>query len=418
VRFDARKPSHTGILHLIFSACVETLFYLLAALQILLGLYLIAQGVQWLTYVRRRVGTDPGFYAPRTAVLCPCRGLEPGLERNLVSLCEFDHKNYDVFFILAAESDPAHSIVKRVASQSRGKAHVVIAGRPEGCSEKVNNLRAGVEQLPPEFEVLVFADSDGRPGKTWLHHLVAPLNDSRLGATTTMRWFIPNRTNLPTALLAAWNAPIVTMLSDKGKNFCWGGGTAIRRSLFDQIGVADEWRHSVSDDYSMTRALERSGRSILFVPECLTLSYVETDFSGLLEFTNRQILITRVYAEKMWNTAAATHLLFCTTLVLGVLLTLADMLNSLPALQLATLTFLPLLLAAIRGALRLVAVTEALPSARAQIMGQSWIYLVLGVFIPFLYVVNFAMSLISRKIRWRGVVYEVISPTQTRVLHY
>jgi cellulose synthase/poly-beta-1,6-N-acetylglucosamine synthase-like glycosyltransferase len=394
------------------------LFYFLAALQILLGLYLIGQGWQWLGYVRRRVMTDPGFYAPHAAVLCPCRGLEPGLERNLVSLCEFDHQNYEVFFILASASDPAHSIVKRVASHSRAKAHVVIAGRPDGCSEKVNNLRVATEQLPPEFEVLVFADSDGRPGKTWLHHLVAPLNDSRIGATTTMRWLIPNRTNLPAALLAAWNAPIVTMLSEKGKNFCWGGGTAIRRSLFDQIGVADEWLHSISDDYSMTRALERAGRSILFVPECLTLSYIETDFPGLFEFTNRQILITRVYAGKIWNAAAATHLLFCVTLVLGGLLAFGNMQASLPALQLATLTFLPLLLAAIRGALRLIAVTEALTAARSQIMGQTWIYIVLGVFISFLYLVNFAMSLITRKTRWRGVLYEVISPNQTRVLSY
>jgi ceramide glucosyltransferase len=397
---------------------VETLFYILAALQILLGLYLISQGWQWLGYVRRRVATDPGFYAPRTAVLCPCRGLEPGLERNLVSLCEFDHQNYEVFFIVAAASDPAHSIAKRVAAQSRVKAHVVIAGRPDGCSEKVNNLRLAIEQLPPEFEVLVFADSDGRPGKTWLHHLVAPLNDSRIGATTTMRWLIPNRTNLPSALLAAWNPPIVTMLTDNGKNFCWGGGTAIRRSLFDQIGVAEEWLHSISDDYSMTRALEAAGRSILFVPECLVLSYTETDFPGLFEFTNRQILITRVYAKKIWNAAAATHLLFCVTFVLGGLLTLSNILAALPALQLATLTFLPLLLAAIRGALRVVGVTEALPTARSQIMGQSWIYIVLGVFIPFLYVLNFIMSLVTRKIRWRGVLYEVISPNQTRVLSY
>jgi len=386
--------------------------------QILLGLYLIGQGWQWLGYVRRRVMTDPGFSAPRTAVLCPCRGLEPGLERNLVSLCEFDHQNYEVFFILAAASDPAHSIVKRVALQSRAKAHVVIAGRPEGCSEKINNLRVAIAQLPPEFEVLVFADSDCRPGKAWLHHLVAPLDDSRIGATTTMRWLIPNRTNLPAALLAAWNAPIVTMLSEKGKNFCWGGGTAIRRSLFDQIGIADEWLHSISDDYSMTRALERAGCSILFVPECLTLSYVETDFPGLFEFTNRQILITRVYAQKIWNASAATHLLFCVTLVLGGLLTLDNLLASFPALQLATLTFLPLLLAAIRGALRLVAVTEALPAARAQIMGQAWIYIVLGTFISFLYLANFVTSLITRKTRWRGVLYEVISPNQTRILSY
>ncbi len=150
-------------LSLLFSMEMENLFNIFALLQIAAGLYLLWQGIVWLAYVRRRLKTDPGFYAPRTAVICPCRGMEPGLERNLVSLCEFDHQNYEVFFVLASESDPAYSIVKRVASTSRAKAHVIIAGKPENTSEKVNNLRVAVEQLPEEFEVLVFADSDGRP---------------------------------------------------------------------------------------------------------------------------------------------------------------------------------------------------------------------------------------------------------------
>jgi ceramide glucosyltransferase len=397
---------------------VETIFYFLSIAQVLLGLYLIAQGVRWLGYTRRRILIDPGFYAPRTAVLCPCKGLEPGLERNLVSLTEMDHQNYEVFFILASESDPAYSIVKRVAAQSKAKAHVVIAGKPEGCGEKVNNLRVAIEQLPPEFDVLVFADSDGRPSKSWLHHLVAPLTDSRIGATTTMRWFIPNSGNLATALLAAWNAPIVTMLTEKGPNFCWGGGTAIRRSVFDQANVAEEWKNSISDDYSMTRALERTGRSIVFLPECLTLSYVQADFDTLLEFTNRQILITRVYAEKMWRAAFATHFLYCATLALGLFLILSYVVQSRPAFHLESLTLLPILLSAIRSVLRLNGVTEALPGARSQIMGQAWIYIVLTVFIPFLYLVNFVTSLITRQTRWRGVLYEVNSPQQTRILSY
>jgi len=76
------------------------------------------------------------------------------------------------------------------------------------------------------------------------------------------------------------------MLSETGRNFCWGGGTAIRRSTFEQAGVLDEWKNSVSDDYSLTRTLERQNRPIVFIPECLTLSYAETDFHKLLEFTN------------------------------------------------------------------------------------------------------------------------------------
>jgi cellulose synthase/poly-beta-1,6-N-acetylglucosamine synthase-like glycosyltransferase len=394
---------------------VETLFYFLALLQTLMGAYLIWHALEWLGYVRRRLSTDPGFYAPKVAVLCPCKGVEPGLERNLVSLTEFERQNYEIFFILASGSDAARSIIERVAKGSRVKAHVVIAGPPNGCSEKVNNLRVAIEQLPPEFEALAFADSDGRPGKSWLHHLVAPLGDVRIGATTTMRWFIPNRLNLATALLAAWNAPVVTMLSEKGKNFCWGGGTAIRRSIFEQSGALDEWKNSVSDDYSLTRALERNNRSILFLPECLTLSFVETDLHGLVEFTNRQILITRVYADKVWAPAAATHFLYCLTLVFGTLLILGDLLAQRPAFHLVTLTFLPVLLSAIRGSIRLIGVTEVLPAARSQITGLGWIYVLLTVFIPFLYVTNFLNSLVTRKIRWRGVIYELLSPGQTRI---
>lgn len=396
---------------------MENLFIALGLLQILLGAYLAYQGFRWLGFARRRAATDPGFYSPRTAVLCPCKGIEPGLERNLTALIEFDHQNFEVFFVLASESDPASSIVNRVAAQAKGKAHILFAGPPVECGEKVHNLRTAIEQLPPEFEILVFADSDGRPGRSWLRRLIGPLRDPAIGATTTMRWLIANNSSFPTLLLAAWNAPIVTMLGENtSTNFCWGGGTAIRRAVFEQSGVLDEWQHSVSDDYSMTNALRRAGRPILFLPECLTVSYVETDFAGLMEFTNRQILITRVYSPRMWMIAFMTHLLFSLTLLFGLFLTLRDLIAGRPAMQFAALTFLPLLLASIRGALRVTAAQEMLPSLKSQIQQQSWIHLILGVLIPYLYCGNFLASAFNRTIRWRGIRYELISPQQTRIL--
>jgi len=416
VRFYPSTSRFRHPFRLLCSACVETLFEFLAILQIAAGLFLLWQGIQWLAYVRRRLRTDPGFYAPRTAVLCPCRGMEPGLERNLVSLCESSHQNFEVFFILASENDPAYSLVKRVAGSSHGKANVVIAGKPTTSSEKVNNLRVCIEQLPPDFEVLVFVDSDGRPGKTWLHHIVAPLADSRIGATTTMRWFIPNDNSFPNALLAAWNASVVTMLGGHAKNFCWGGGTAIRRSFFEQLGMLEIWQNSFSDDYSLTIAIERTGRQIVFLPECLTPSYVQSDFPSLLEFTNRQVKITRIYRPKLWVIAFATHFLFCFTILLGLVVALNLAAESRPSSQVVTLFVLPLLLAAFRGALRVIGVTEAIPSSRVEIMAQSWIY-ILGTFlVPFLYLINFSASLFGRRITWRGIQYEIVSPNQTRVL--
>jgi hypothetical protein len=135
-----------------------------------------------------------------------------------------------------------------------------------------------------------------------------------------------------------------------------------------------------------------------------------------VEFTNRQILITRVYAEKMWAAALATHLLYCLTISLGIGLAMGAALAQRPALHIAALTFFIFLLSAIRASLRVVAVTEILSGARAQIMSQSWVYILLTSVVPFWYVFNFACSLISRKTRWRNIEYELISPNQTRII--
>ena len=84
--------------------------------------------------------------------------------------------------------------------------------------------------------------------------------------------------------------------------------------------------------------------------------------------------------------------------------------------QIAALTFLPLLLASIRGGLRVSVAQEMLTSLKMQIQQQAWIHLLFGVWIPYLYLANFLASAISRKIRWRGVCYELVSAQQTIII--
>jgi thiamine transporter ThiT len=110
--------------------------------------------------------------------------------------------------------------------------------------------------------------------------------------------------------------------------------------------------------------------------------------------------------------------LYCLTLPLGLEVTLSNFFATLPAFHLAVLTFVPILLAAIRGGLRVAVATEVLQTSRAKIAGQAWMYVVLGVFVPYLFLANFVMSLFTRKVRWRGVTYELISPQQTRIVGY
>jgi ceramide glucosyltransferase len=395
-------------------------FYLLVVVQIALGIYSLWDGYEWLRRVRGRLSTHAGFYSPMAALICPCKGAEPGLEDNLMSLTRFEYANYEIFFTLATSLDPALKIVERVKAASTRPVHIVIAGPPENCGEKVHNLRRAVEGLGENFEAIVFTDSDVRVPKGWLTKLIAPLQDPRIGATTAYRWILPSRAigsgGFASAMASAWNASVATLLGRPRENFCWGGGTAIRRSTFHDVGVLDAWEGAISDDFALTHALEAAGRSIVFCPECLAATLHPWTATSLLEFTNRQILITRVYAPKRWGLGMAAHLGYVITLLFAAMVIVLQMAGGDPWTNLALVAFVVPFLAVIKGVLRTIAVTEMLPEWRAQLGQWSWVWTALAPVVPFLFAWNFVNSLLSRRMRWRNVRYELVSPTITRVL--
>jgi hypothetical protein len=294
--------------------------------------------------------------------------------------------------------------------------HTVIAGRPNGCGEKVNNVRAAVEQVGERFDVLVFTDSDGRPGRGWLSRLVAPLGDSNLGAVTTFRWLFRQQGSFWSAMASAWNAPAVTFLGEHKNNFCWGGGTAIRREQFEKAGVLSNWQGSVSDDLSLTHALRNLGLPIHFAPECLVPANFDCDAAGLLEFTNRQMIITRVYEPRVWKIGGIAHVLYCASILIGLGLYLERSIEGSPAIQILLLTLVPPVLSMSRGILRLAAVMELLPDWKSKLLADGWVWTFLAALAPFLALWNSAVAAFHRTIRWRGIRYELRSPSETRIL--
>lgn len=395
-------------------------FYILIIAQVALGLYSLWDGFEWFRMVRRRLSSHAGFYAPVAAVICPCKGNESSLEENLAALTRFEYANYEIYFSLATSLDPALKIIERVKAASQRPVHIVIAGPPENCSEKVYNLRRAVEALPEKFEVLVFTDSDVRLPRGWLTKLIAPLQDSRMGATTAYRWLIPSGRfgagAFASCLASAWNAAVATMLGRPRENFCWGGGTAIRRTTFNDAKVLEAWQGAASDDFAMTRALEEFGKPIIFCPECLAATLHPWTGADLLEFTNRQILITRVYSPRRWMMGAVAHLSYSLTLIYAAIVVLSEMIEGDPWGNLVLIALVIPLLAAMKGAMRTIAVSEVLPEWKAKLHEWGWVWFALAPVVPFLFSWNFIASLFSKRIRWRGIRYELVSPTVTRIL--
>jgi ceramide glucosyltransferase len=393
-------------------------FYILVLQQVAQGLVSLWDGWKWLLMVRRRLATYSGFYAPRVALICPCKGAESGLEGNLAALLNFDYANYEVYFVLASALDPARPVIDRVCSSKQKPTHLVIAGAPTGRGEKVNNLRAAVHEVGEQFDVVVFVDSDSRLGRTWLGHIVAPLADATLGAATTYRWYFPHEGGFASNMLSAWNAAIATQLGEHRRNFCWGGGTAIRREVFHRARVLEAWEGAVSDDWTLTAALERAALPILFVPECLSPTVGDIDAEQLVEFTNRQMILTRVYSPRRWVLAALAHFSYCFTLACAAFVILDRMFSGSSWAGLMLLALLIVLLSAGKGAVRAAAVQDILREWRSKCEELSWIWIAFAPLVPALFLWNFIVSAFERRIRWRGVRYELVSATQTRVLSH
>ncbi|HEX4900401.1 MAG TPA: glycosyltransferase family 2 protein, partial [Pyrinomonadaceae bacterium] len=264
------------------------LYYLFAAIIIWLGIISLRGGFRFASYVNSQLAQPLADFTPFATVIVHCRGREPGLAENLAALFEQCYPSYEIVFVTDSESDPSLEVIQNIvlAKASAIAARVLIAGPATESGQKVHNLRAAVGQLDPRSEVLVFVDSDARPGRNWLRSLVAPLVDHELGAATGYRWFVPVNGGLASRVRSSWNASIASALgADRKKNFCWGGSTAIRRETFVRLNIRERWQGSVSDDFTMTRVLGEANLPIHFVPACLVASPGDCDLGELLEFS-------------------------------------------------------------------------------------------------------------------------------------
>ena len=398
------------------------LFYLFAGLLILQGLVSLWGGRRWLAFVQCEVTSALPDYTPYVSVVVPCRGLDQGLTENLRALFVQDYPRYEIIFVTDSADDPALAVVAELRATLRDAndgltgTSIVIAGQAQGRGQKVHNLCAGIAACNPDSEVFVFVDTDARPQRAWLRTLVAPLTDDKVGAATGYRWFVPIRGGFSSHLRAVWNASIASALGpDTRRNFCWGGSTAIRRTTFAGIRVLDHWRGALSDDFALTRALQQAQLAVRFVPQCLVAAHEDCTLRELVEFTTRQLKLTRVYAPHLWRIVLASNLLFTLIFYSGLALTALRAWRGqsfAPPLILIAAIFL---LGAGKSMLRLRAVALAgIPVNGAARFAHTTLWPLTAV----LYAYNATAASLSRRLTWRGIIYELKSPTETVVISW
>jgi ceramide glucosyltransferase len=400
---------------------MELVFVLLAVLLFIQSIVSFFSTMRFARYTLAPQTARTSRNAPKAVVILPCKGLEHDFEENVRAYLTQDYRDYEVIFVTESEHDPAYPVVAKLIKQNRRAAWLIVAGKTSESGQKVHNLSTALDSLNSidrRAEVLIFADSDARPAKMWLADLVAPLNDRSVGATTGFRWYVPVPQSGPAAwLLSAWNASALAMLGERS-GLAWGGATAIWRDSFGKWGIQKQWQGALSDDYALTSALREIGQRIKFVPGCLVASHTDANWQELLEFTTRQLKITRVYAPRIWQLTCFSHLLFNFSFWGGLFWLvksgLAGSLN-LPLFSLLTCTYA---LGAMTAWTRATVAAQLLTAERDQLWQRRWVYALAGPLVSLVYLYNIAASAFSRRISWRGIDYEMVSPNETRILHH
>lgn len=361
-------------------------------------------------------------YKPRAAVVIPCKGLDARFDSNVRSLLRQDYGNYRLFFVVGEKTDPAYERLQAIVSGPHREpdacdADVLIAGPSTSCSQKIHNLLYAIDRLPADIEILGFADSDVCVRSDWLDQLVWALRRPKCGVATGYRWFVPTRNNLATLALSAINASIAQLMGNSCFIHAWGGSMAVRVEDFRRLRLPQTWKNTLSDDLSLSQAVKKAGMTVTFVPGCLGASCESTTWAQLYEFCRRQLLITRVYAPRTWWLGLFTSLgsafgLWGTPVLAYYAWTVGTK-------HIVLFTAAPIIFwigHVVRAMLRQAMIAQLLP-AHAPRLRPAALADVLGFWLWSLVLSGFVLSsAVGRTIRWRGILYRLISPTRTEVI--
>lgn len=389
-----------------------------------LAFYVGLQSVLTLNFVRALWNAKPTStdeFTPNVCVFLSLRGADPGLAAGIERLLNQDYPNYQLRVVVDSETDPAWEVIKAAAEQRNDdRLHFeAIQNRRNTCGLKCTAMSQLAEDLPAECEVVVLADADMVPHARWLRELTAPLADPKVGLATGNQWFSPERGWWGSLIRAVWNAGAIVNTYLWANP--WAGSCAIRRSVFDDSGLAEKWKTTAVDDGPIQSALKPLGVEMRFVPTLVMINREDCTLAFVLTWIARMLTWSRLYEPTFVITlfhATSTTALIAAGLIGGIVASVlqhwiaAGLLLGGVVLFVGSMAASLLLIdSAVRGVAKLRGETHSsLPIS---------VYLKMICAVPLtqlIYAIAAVVAYLRRRVRWRGVTYELNGPYDVRLI--
>ena len=215
---------------------------------------------------RFRSETEPAAeFAPPVSILKPLRGIEPNFHATLSNFFRQQYPQFEIIFGLSDPNDPARWTIAQLQRDFPAvPVKIVVAPVASGTNPKMGKLQRMLEEA--SHEVLVISDADIAVGPEYLHNVVRPLADARVGMVTCLYRGIPQaglRSVLEAlGMSAEFAGQVLLGRALTGMRFGLGATMATRKQQIAEIGGLAPWSDYLADDYILGDRIAAAGYRI------------------------------------------------------------------------------------------------------------------------------------------------------------
>jgi ceramide glucosyltransferase len=249
----------------------------------LLSLYCV---LDYFLELRRLPPVNPSF-APPVSIVKPVRNVDREAYENFASFCRLDYPEYEIVFAVADRDDPVIPVIRKLQQSFPSRSiRLVTAVANLGANNKVNNLCQLIQEA--QHELIVMSDSDVRVEPDYLHNVVAPFSDPRVGVVTAFYRGICGR-GLASALddlgMYTDSAPgaLVARKLEGKMRFAFGWTMATTKEVLSEIGGLESMVNHHSDDFELGNRISELGYRVELMRKPVAMVLPDESFTEFLK---------------------------------------------------------------------------------------------------------------------------------------
>jgi len=203
-------------------------------------------------------------YTPPVSNLKPVKGLDPNAYENFASFCRQDYPEYEILFCVDHGDEALPVLEKLVRDFPDANIRIIYGAGRVAINDKVARLARLVSEA--RYDAVVISDSDVRVAPDYLRTVVAPLENSNVGAATCFYAHSDEQTlaqHLQTVgMMSDFYAGILTARELDGVKFALGPTIATTKKRLDGFGGYEAIENQPGDDLLVGRLIAEQGYKV------------------------------------------------------------------------------------------------------------------------------------------------------------